>query len=209
MPLSLRRFPKTESDRSRGPRRSCHRHSGIRHKLHAEHRRDADEPIFAAVWNGQSRSDGNCPQNHHDLRSCHGWLSLSADSHWSDTTMARKNKKRFNETIRFAFLLEVLTGAGMAVVLGAAAPLLVGLFLKDARCNHSRTADSPCPAHRHAVCWYRTRLDLYFPGDRKRGRRTDSFCRTSGRDFCHCNFLRFKDLPVFPVLLPPSRFRIS
>ena len=43
-----------------------------------------------------------------------------------------KNKKRFNETIRFAFLLEVLTGAGMAVVLGAAAPLLVGLFLKDA-----------------------------------------------------------------------------
>ena len=43
-----------------------------------------------------------------------------------------KNKKRFNETIRFAFLLEVLTGAGMAIVLGAAAPLLVGLFLKDA-----------------------------------------------------------------------------
>ena len=37
-----------------------------------------------------------------------------------------KNKKRFNETIRFAFLLEVLTGAGMAIVLGAAAPLLVG-----------------------------------------------------------------------------------
>ena len=34
-----------------------------------------------------------------------------------------KNKKRFNETIRFAFLLEVLTGAGMAIVLGAAAPL--------------------------------------------------------------------------------------
>ena len=43
-----------------------------------------------------------------------------------------KNKKRFNETIRFAFLLEVLTGAGMAIVLGAAAPLQVGLFLKDA-----------------------------------------------------------------------------
>ena len=43
-----------------------------------------------------------------------------------------KNKKRFNETIRFAFLLEVLTGAGMAIVLGAAAPLLVRLFLKDA-----------------------------------------------------------------------------
>ena len=41
-----------------------------------------------------------------------------------------KNKKRLSETIRFAFLLEVLTGAGMAVVLGAAAPLLVGLFLK-------------------------------------------------------------------------------
>ena len=43
-----------------------------------------------------------------------------------------KNKKRLSETIRFAFLLEVLTGAGMAVVLGAAAPLLVGLFLKEA-----------------------------------------------------------------------------
>ena len=43
-----------------------------------------------------------------------------------------KNKKRLSETIRFAFLLEVLTGAGMAIVLGAAAPLLVGLFLKDA-----------------------------------------------------------------------------
>ena len=37
-----------------------------------------------------------------------------------------KNKKRLSETIRFAFLLEVLTGAGMAVV------LLVGLFLKEA-----------------------------------------------------------------------------
>ena len=74
MPLSLRRFPKTENDRSRGARRSCHRHSGIRHKLHAEHRRDADEPIFAAVWNGQSCSDGNCFENYYDFCSCDGRL---------------------------------------------------------------------------------------------------------------------------------------
>ena len=45
---------------------------GIRHKLHAEHRRDADEPIFAAVWNGQSCSDGNCFENYYDFCSCDG-----------------------------------------------------------------------------------------------------------------------------------------
>ena len=51
MPLSLRRFPETESDRRGSPRRPCDRHSGLCHQLHAEHRRDADEPLFTAVWN--------------------------------------------------------------------------------------------------------------------------------------------------------------
>ena len=51
MPLSLLRFPETESDRRGSPRRPCDRHSGLCHQLHAEHRRDADEPLFTAVWN--------------------------------------------------------------------------------------------------------------------------------------------------------------
>ena len=51
MPLSLRRFPETESDRRGSPRRPCDRHSGLCHQLHAEHRRDADEPLFTAAWN--------------------------------------------------------------------------------------------------------------------------------------------------------------
>lgn len=117
-----------------------------------------------------------------------------------------KNKKRLSETIRFAFLLEVLTGAGMAVVLGAAAPLLVGLFLKRGGCHCSGPADPPRPAHWYAVCWYRTRIDLYFPGDRKRGRSNDSFSRTSGRDFCHCNFLRFKTCRFFRCYCLPAGF---
>ena len=116
-----------------------------------------------------------------------------------------KNKKRLSETIRFAFLLEVLTGAGMAVVrCGGSASR--GTVLKRGGCHCSGPADPPRPAHWYAVCWYRTRIDLYFPGDRKRGRSNDSFSRTSGRDFCHCNFLRFKTCRFFRCYCLPAGF---
>lgn len=118
-----------------------------------------------------------------------------------------KNKKRFNETIRFAFLLEVLTGAGMAIVLGAAAPLLVGLILKSASVI--------------AVAQQILRVQLIgmpFVGivlastcifqAIGKGPRADSLCRTSGRDFCLSLSVHQRS-PDFPVLLPPSRFRIS
>ena len=37
-----------------------------------------------------------------------------------------------------------------------------GTVLKRCQCNRSRTADSPCPAHRHAVCRYCACLHLAF-----------------------------------------------
>lgn len=119
-----------------------------------------------------------------------------------------KNKKRFNETIRFAFLLEVLTGAGMAIVLGAAAPLLVGLFLKDASviAVAQQILRVQLIAHRHAVCRYCACLHLHFPGDWKWGRRADSLCRTSGRDFCHCHYLYIKDRRIFRCYCLPAGF---
>ena len=64
----------TEFDRSRCSRRSFLRHSCIRHIDLSEHRRDGDDPIFAAVWNGQSCSDGNCFENYYDFCSCDGRL---------------------------------------------------------------------------------------------------------------------------------------
>lgn len=42
-----------------------------------------------------------------------------------------KNKKRMNETIRFAYLLVIGTGTALGVLLYALAPQLISLFMKD------------------------------------------------------------------------------
>ena len=110
-----------------------------------------------------------------------------------------KNADRVKKTFR----LLLITCLSYSVLLWAASR---GTVLKRGGCHCSGPADPPRPAHWYAVCWYRTRIDLYFPGDRKRGRSNDSFSRTSGRDFCHCNFLRFKTCRFFRCYCLPAGF---
>lgn len=102
----------------------------------------------------------------------------------------------------------MLTGAGMAIVLGAAAPLLVGLFLKDASVI--------------AVAQQILRVQLIgmpFVGIvlastcifQAIGNGAGALILSAGRQgvILPLSLSVHQRSPDFPVLLPPSRFRIS